>query len=347
MFKENYRDLCNQIQPDEKLIDKTIRRVHNKAGGRRGGTLRKPILALAVLCFCIFAALPVLAATVEPVYRLMYLVSPSAAQFFMPVQKSDEENGIKMEVVSAYIHGNTAQIYITLQDRIGERIDGTVDLYDSYSINRSFDSAAHCELVGYEEDSKKATFLITIWEWGNKNISGDKITFSVREFLSHKNIYEDILIPIELSSVSNADQIQTVSSTGGGGNYESRTGEDSLAALTASSPMQEFPVDGIEMTGIGFIDGKLHVQTAVKERLENDNHGFFYLKAPDGKRIDCSYNFYFIKQDDSQGRIDYCEYVFDVPQDELENYSLYGDFVTCGMKTEGNWRVTFPLKEKE
>ena len=58
------------------------------------------------------------------------------------------------------------KIYITMQDLTEDRIDGSTDLFDSYSINRPFDSSAHCERVRYDESTKTATFLITIDEWG-------------------------------------------------------------------------------------------------------------------------------------------------------------------------------------
>lgn len=109
--------------------------------------------------------------------------------------------------------------------------------------------------------------------------------------------------------------------------------------------MSELEIDGIDLTGVGYIDGKLHIQTAVKESLDNDNHGFFYLKDVSGNKVDSSYTFSFSNQNEQPGRVDYCNYVFDIPQDEISNYTLYGDFVTSGMKTEGNWRVTFPLEK--
>jgi hypothetical protein len=36
--------------------------------------------------------------------------------------------------------------------------------------------------------------------------------------------------------------------------------------------------------------------------------------------------------------------VFDIPQSEISNYTLYGYFVASGMLTKGNWKVTFPLE---
>lgn len=138
-----------------------------------------------------------------------------------------------------------------------------------------------------------------------------------------------------------------MSSNGGSGtDYESYIGfKNDPAALIPSDSMSTLPVDGIELTGIGYIDGKLHIQTAVKDRLDNDNHGFLYLKDEDGNVVNCNYSFYFSSQYEPSRHIDYCEYVFDISQDELSKYTLHGDFVTSGMKTEGSWRVTFPLEQ--
>lgn len=349
MFKENYKNLFSQVKPDKILLDSAIQATRNKVRSRHTplNSFRKPAVALVSICICLLLAMPALAANVEPIHRLMYMVSPQAAQFFIPVQKSDEDNGIKMDVISAYIHDNIAEVYITMQDLTEKnRVDATTDLFDSYSINRPFDSAAHCERVGYDAGTKTATFLITIEEWGNKNIVGNKVTFSVREFLSHKEYYKDISVPIALSSVAVAKSTQMVSSNGGGGlDYKKFvSGDKKTVALTPSAPMSEFSVDGISLTGIGYIDGKLHIQTAVKEPADNDNHGFFYLKDGNGNKVNSNYSFSFSNQYEQPGRIDYCNHVFDIPQDEVGGYTLYGDFVTSGMKVEGGWRVTFPLE---
>lgn len=351
MFKQKYNAINRQISPDKSLLQDTI----NKAAKcenrsiHKGRSARRLVTVLACICVCTVLAMPVLATAVEPVYQLMYMVSPAVAQFFMPVQKADENNGIKMEVVSAYIHNDVAEIYITLQDVTENRIDATIDLFDSYTIHCPFDSNAHCERVGYDEATKTATFLITETAHGGKNIAGDKITFTVQKFLSRKIKYNDISVPLDLSTLLPAQSTQTVSPIGGGGTeYPVYVGHnETLTALIPAKPMQAFAVEGIELTGIGYIDGKLHIQTAVKDNLDKDNHGFFYLKDSNGNKVDCLYQFNFLNQSEQPGRIDYCNYVFDIPQSELTNYTLHGDFVTAALKTEGPWQVTFALKQQD
>ena len=352
MFKERYRQMNERIVPPPQLVSrvKQMRRAESKGkNGRR--FIRKPIAAAVAAVICLFAVLPVMAGELPAIYELMYLVSPDIAQFFMPVQKSCEDNGIRMEVVSASIHGDTAEIYITLQDLEGDRIDATTDLNDSYSIRRAFDSSASCRRVGYDSASGKVTFLITITEWGSHKITGNKITFSLREFLSHKREYKDLPLEVDFSSVGKGTAMLQPNLTGGSGPAIEQFFPEHQTPLPArvlqpSAPMA-FPVEGIDFTGIGYIDGKLHLQTAVTNNLEKDNHGYFFLKKQNGDEIRCDYHLSFLEYRDSGERIDYNEYVFDIPQTDISQYELYGYFVTCDTLTKGNWQVTFPLKNSE
>ena len=188
MFREEYKRLNKQVIPSEELLQDTIWKADGIENKSRIRTycFRKTVIALLAVCLCLSIGIPVLANTIEPIYQLMYNISPTIAQFFSSVQESDEDNGIEMEVVSVYIHENIAEIYITMKDLMGNRIDETTDLLDSFSINRPFDSSAYCKLVGYDEITKEAKSLITTVDWGNKEITGARLTFAVSEFLSIK-----------------------------------------------------------------------------------------------------------------------------------------------------------------
>ena len=359
MFQEKYRRMNEQIVPHQSLVNETIEKINQrtKPGMHRGKPFFcKPTAAGAMLLICIFAAMPVLAAKVTPVYELIYLVSPSTAQFFKPVQKSCENNGIKMEVVATYIHEDTAEIYITLQDLTGSRVDATTDLYDSYSIHRPFAGSAYCKRIDYDKETKTATFLIKITQWGKHNIEGDKLTFSIHNFISDKHEYEGIPIKVNLGTVNKAAETKDTEITGGSGvNYEryfpyGKTQVSTIATVLAPSELICSPVKGIDITGIGYVDGMLHIQAAVSDSLKNDNHGYSFLKDKMGNEIEYDYSVSFSGYGDSGSkdtRVDYDEFVFDIPKDEIANYTLYGSFYTSGLYTEGPWQVTFPLVEIE
>ncbi len=349
-FREQYRQLNDQIFPDTRLIEQMVSRTATRRK-RHGSSVRRTAAAACILCAVMYFSLPVLAAHVEPVYRLMYALSPQAAQHFIPVQRTCEDQGIRMEVQSACIYEDTAQIYITTEDLTGDRIDETTDLYDSYSINHPFDAIGTCSLEGYDEATGKASFLITLQEMpegqGSHSIPGDKVTFSVREFLSHKKHYNHTFIPVDLSAVPADSPVQSVEPCGFSYRSEAYSSmEDNAVALIPGTPMEEFPVEGISLTAVGCVDGMLHVQLAVENSLENDNHGYVWLTDADEKRLDSVYSINFRDMDENKD-ITYQEIVFCIPPEGLSDYSLYGNFTISGLKTEGNWRVTFPLESAQ
>jgi hypothetical protein len=303
--------------------------------------IRKKMVAIAAaLAICITFSVPVLASSVPVVYQLLYAVSPATAQFFKPVQMSCEDNGIRMEVISAYIHEDTAEIYIAMQDLTGGRIDETIDLFDSYAINTPFDCFAHCENVSYDDETRTATFLISITQMGKQKIEEDKITFVVKEFLSNKQEFAGLLPEVNLSCVSlNPDtQIPTQIRGSSGNCYDEF--EPGFTALSPSAEQYSL-VSGVTISAMGYINGKLHIQVYYENILKTDNHGYVYLQNDAGEVIQSTVSISFW---DSERQGSYEEYVFDIIPTELENYTLYGNFWTSDTLTEGSWEVTFPLK---
>lgn len=304
----------------------------------------KPLLTAAVFALTLLVVTPVLAAEVPSVYELMYLVSPEIAQRFIPVQEACEDNGIRMEVVSISIHENVAEIYITMRDLTGDRIDGTTDLFDSYDIHRPYGSSATCEQIGYDEETGTVTFLITIAEWDNPKLAGSNITFSVREFLSHKTELEDVPVAADLRQAETAPatlQIEPTGSDSAGYQRFEAPDHPSVTVLEPSASLCSL-AENLSLTGMGYLDGALHLQLQMEEKLTLDPHGYFYLVNEAEERLEYSYSISFAREENGK-QVDYQEFVFDLPLEELSHYTLYGTFCTSGMRTQGNWQVTFPL----
>ena len=381
-FKDTYREWNEKVQPSEELLSRLLTEAskvteaseisaaeesakrqkkwndkvwknkiqENKTQGKPNHNRRwsRGIAWAAGFLLVINVSLPVLAGTFPTVYELMYLVSPAVAQFYQPVQLSDEYDGIRMEVVAAYIHEETAEIYITLQDLEKDRLDETTDLYDSYSIHMPYSAIGNCRKVGYDPESGILTYLITVTQENGRKIEGEKLTFSVGGYLGQKQEYEKIEIPIDLTQVTE-ESYQYVDTPARGGTL---TGCSGLAAIISGTyPVlvpqpadPDFPIEGVKLTGIGYVEGKLHIQYAVENALNNDNHGSFFLQNEAGEMLQeaGSISFY---EGSGKKRIDYRDSVFLIPQEELQNYRLYGDFVISEGFHEGNWQVTFPIKE--
>lgn len=294
----------------------------------------------AALALCFIVSVPVLAvAEVEPVQELLYLVAPSIAQRLKPVSKSCVNAGIQMEVVSADIHDDTAEVYIAMKDLESDRIDGTMDLFDSYDIRGIGDSAATCSLAGYDEETGVATFLIWIQQMNKEKIALDKVTFSVTKFMSHKTEYEGLLSDAALSSVDRTPEtLEHVNVRG-----TSMKDEKSQTVFLKPGKLPlDVPVKGAELSAIGYMDEELHVQMYYEDILNTDNHGWLWLEDENGNRVECAGNVSFWDDENSGS---YEEYVFDISYAELGNYKLYGELIVCDTLTKGEWQVTFPMDD--
>lgn len=278
-----------------------------------------------------------------PAYDILYSLHPEIAKKLTPVNLSCVDNGIKMEVEAVDIENDTANIYISMKDLEGNRIDETIDLFDSYYILSSSDSIATCSRIDYNANEKKATFLIQQQQMYGKKITGKKLTFGVTEFLSGKHKMDEELPEIKLENIEIiSDTQQDIEERGasGMGDWETVT-----RFLKANEDIIFSPIDGVTVTAYGFVDGKLHFQTYYENIHETDNHGYIYFKDKEGNIIhsDVSIAFW-----DEEHRGSYQEEVFDISsEDELADYTVWGYFRTCQNLTKGNWEVTFPVEEKE
>ena len=300
---------------------------------KRNGVKRWAI-AFAAFAGCFLVATPALAASVPEAYYVLYMISPATAQFFRPVQKSVVDQGIEVGVESAYIHGSTAEAMITVRDLEGDRLDDSLDLYDSYDIRIGFDCTGHCEQMGYDAATKTATILISISSMDEKNIiQGNKLTFSLSTLLTGREETIDVAIPMDWNAIPKTVETELADPYDGN-------------VLVPGESQREFE-DGFYLSGIGYVDGKLHIQLYTPGRDLRDDHAFLHLRNAAGDQIEAQmlYRGGYRGMDPAEDeRANYVEYAFDVPQSELDQWSLYGDFYHATGRIDGNWSITFPLE---
>lgn len=292
------------------------------------------IAAAAAICFSV-SVTAMAAANVEPAYNILYAISPQIAQSLKPIQLSCEDNGIKMEVISADVRDDKAYIYVAMQDMTGDRIDETVDLFDSWRINCPFDQSGTCSLISYDKGTKTGTFLIEIKTMHGEKIDGKKVTFYIGEFLSHKQEMEGVRLDLDLTKAVLNPKTQT--------DADGRGQDINLPMLLSEGSMLDIG-KGASVTGMGFIDGQLHIQAYYEDILQTDNHGYIYLVDKNGQEL-------YGKDGESFGtsfwdkdrKGSYEEYIFDITPEELADYQVYGYFMLSDTLTKGNWNITFKL----
>ncbi len=364
---------------DEELIAEAKKHVKKRFGAKK-------VFALVAALIIIFAFGITSFAKVNNAdfYDVLYFVFPSVAQRLKPINLSCEDNGIKMEVVSADVKEKEAYIYVSLQDLIGGRIDETVDLYDSYHLRLMFPFSQHgsCNKIGYDKETKTATFLIHIVS-DEENLSGKKFTFSMNCFISQRVEQEGFIDEINLSEAELKPEIEAethrykkLKDKYEPGSLKNKIywfayeriprviknflnlnenyfeyefyAEETEKYLAGSGEIFYTSETGAEFVSMGFIDNKLHIKVYYGNRHYNDHIGFLSVYNKNGREIHASD----MKYIDNFGEIEpnyfapmetWVDYTFDISPDEIEGCRLYGEFRTHKNYTEGNWEVTFRL----
>ncbi len=354
MFKDSYNRINSQITPDERLVLATIENAQKEEKN-----LKKPIYrfrknlltAAIILCLCVLLAFtPAMALTNETIYQMMYCVSPSVAQFFVPVQKSCTYKNLELKLVSTYIHDDTAEFYVELHDIKGDIIDETVTL-GYYSINTAADSSGNCQRVGYDDKTKTATFIVKINQWHDEKITVDKLTFTVKSVITGYEKNLGYKVAIDLSEVSQSPTTKK--------EYVYFENHDIQAeVLVPQKKYSEADFGRHYISAVGYINGCLHIQTATDFSADNLGHSYLYLRnkadiTPINLNRDSegninNYEIYYAWKD---GNINYDEYVINLtPEGEEFNvnryadYELYGDFYTSNDAIEGLWKISFPME---
>ncbi|MEN6634989.1 MAG: hypothetical protein ABFC56_04015 [Clostridiaceae bacterium] len=290
-------------------------------------------VAFAVFAVCLLTITPALAAEIPEVYDMLYFVLPETAQFFKPVQKSDIDQDIEIKIESVYVHGAQADAVISVRDLSQDRLSEKIDFDDSYDIHTGFDSVGTCNQIDYDAATRTATFLI---ETSSMNpgdlIVGKKLTISFQTLLSGKTEKLAYPIPIDWSTIP--DTAQTVQS------------EPYSETVLAIGETQVAIFDEFMITGIGYVDGKLHIQLYTPRRHTFSDHAFLYLKSGEEEPLAGSmfYRGGYSGDPVLDREADYIDYVFDVPKEELSKYTLLGDFYGYQTRIDGDWSITFPLE---
>lgn len=303
---------------------------------------------LLVACLCLMFSCVVMARGIPSFSKLLTIISPNKAVLLQPVEISSEDKGIKMEVAGAMNDDEMAVIYLTMQDLTGNRIDKTLDIYD-YSLTGL--NTFNCQMVDYNETTKTATFRMEAN--GGKKLNGKKVSFRIDSFLNDKRIFDKVETGIKISDIVETDPSQMIPldmnfiSGGGGDLFDKFKSKGTINVLRTDQMNIALPkIDFMYISNMGYIDGRLHIQTKW-ERDNVDDHGYFYFADKLENKID-NYpsNIYFGTDEEGNTKFGrgYVEYIFDVDSINLNESKLMGYFVSNENYITGNWKTTFKIQ---
>jgi hypothetical protein len=297
----------------------------------------------------ILLPLPVMTAFgAETAYEILYRIAPPVAQSFHPAQMSCTDQGIEMTVISAKRSGSSADFYIAMHDLENKLPDGDWDLFDSEHINIRKDMTGTCSFSEYDSETHTAYFVTHLETMDGSPMPKRKVTFSVSSLLTGKNRTERVLDEIDLSTVPyEPETMQRPENQYCGASCYSGEVPDPVQYrfLVPSAEPLCTPAPGVNLCGIGYISGALHILTEYENNLETDNHGFISLHDSGGGQIGelsaVSFSFW---DDTHTNHLE--EQIIPVAYEALGDCSLYGEFVTAEPCLHGSWQVTFPLADE-
>ena len=100
-------------------------------------------------------------------------------------------------------------------------------------------------------------------------------------------------------------------------------------------------MEDVTITGMGWADGYLHIQSHYDNILDTDAHGGVYLKDASGDNITDVFEVSFWDKEDPGSS--YSEQIFDITPEEAVNCRLFGQFYSADTLVEGHWEITFPI----
>lgn len=326
---------------------------------RKPMRLRRTLVTIAAACMAMVFGLAA-AATAFPGFETFIAnMGEDLRQLVQPIAEEITDDGICMQVVAAVNDGDTAVVYITLQDLEGDRIDETTELYDR-NLGDGMMGFAH--MVYFDEETRTATYRME--SMGTETVSGKKITVNVSALLSGGEWQENIATGLYLSDVMalNAQPAIVVPDPLGsmGFSYsvnpatnkklEGMMEQTSIAVLQPDANPTTLPkTDLLTISNIGIVDGFLHIQQKPQE-MERLNIILPYLMYPgqsDERPLAVAYASFGTPETYGDGvYAPYNEHIFELPQDvPPQDVQLALTAYTYQLYVEGNWKVTFVLDE--
>lgn len=347
-MKAAFQKLNEPIVPGTELRDKVFEKIEHKRAVRL-----RPLAAVAAVLAVFMLATPVMAAYVEPVNNFVYQISPELAGRFTPIQKISENKGIRLEVLSATVYDNVAEMVVSFADLEGDRI--TDDFVPEFMI-RNY-GPVHTIVRGMQvERLDGETYRVKhcYEDMTAEELLEDKVTLCADYLLEEKEsktfTYPLELVQRDVMTVevgkNYPDEIPAGITFDGFGfgsisGYEEWNRKEEFQVLTPGETAFAATED-TAITGIAFVDGKLHIQS-------RSSSGFIccdaYLVDENGDRLQPGmWNVFQIDADEKAGF--YKEEVFDISEAEMENYML--ELVVDGYeRIEGPWEVTFEFEAYE
>ena len=291
----------------------------------------------------------------EPALSTLRESFPEIPEELKPVGVEYEEQGIRVEIVSALVRDHSSWILWTLQDLEGERInESSADyFYDPNNIGEAEEYGYYCK--HYDADEKKLTVLEEI-RYSSMNEPEDGMySFSLIDLYTYEHETVD-LMPLLDKYFSDIEGVSPPENTRP---YYGVTGDpvpQDLKVLDYENPAN-VPLTGkgqLLLSGIGWAGGKLHVQIHEADRVfcDTDEDGVSLIRnnsvyitneSADGNAFESPAGSPYAWEDPANPWDEWLEFAFESTRNDQETMTLTADLFFCRKTVKGSWTFGIPV----
>lgn len=297
----------------------------------------------------------------------LYEYWPDLATALMPVNLTYEDQGIRMEVLSAADKGEHTLIVYSMQDLEGDRLNNVnpwMNLDTSEESSLTYNTSI---ISDYDPETRKATYAYRMNYDGEHLPETGSVTFSVDEVTPNETVTVDLL-PLftqyrnQLQTAAVPENVHKM------GAFQSAEMPESLRIIDCSHSLDIPLSDSVYLSGIGIIDGRLHVQLHFTDRqfVRSEDgsfsvtpfHAWVYLNDADGNSLysdsmEAGSNSLSVLQwggDEYDpelgfGTPEWEEFFFSVDPEAVEHASVFTVLIQKNLTPiTGNWKVDIPLR---
>lgn len=365
-MKNRYRCEMDQLMPREEKLEELYAMIE-------GGTDMKQVKwitrrAVAAALMCIILTVTATAAAIPAIWEALMGHLGAFAPYAQTVQgASCQDQGIKVQVLSALSDDQQARFYLSVQDVEGDRLNEHLTLKGKLEnsieappepddLIKVISRGSEFKLISYDPENKTALFSTSIQyfedTWPSQDAKLSLTGLTTRKAALDKNASLASITGGVLRSLPIGKTDQTIlspSDVKGLGYTDAVLPDKKVVLAPEQNHMPLEGTDDIWISSMGFAsDGCFHIRLGFADGVSvlNANgytwfHCFLVLSGDDSER--CST----VRETLVPGGMDILYPLF--KEEDLEllqsgDAEVFGDYTRPGLKIEGSWEIDFQVE---
>ena len=269
--------------------------------------------------------------------------APGMSAKLFPVNQAYENQGLRVEVVSGYMSGTECCFVISVQDLEGQYTD--YEAYPWFECDMAGFSGYSTSVL-YENEAEHKTVYMYMPNLSNPVPTEDRtIKVGIETYHMSRDTVVDLLPMLEQygKDVKTAEQPKRIQLSGLANKFPAKD----MKFLDYTQPLDIPLLGDVCLSGIGWIDGQLHVQYHYKGEptykggsvaFSDTWNVWEYSSAddPDYSPVQWDANL--------DGYAEWKEFIYDIKPEEADDLVLEASVSIMEKVLDGGWIIEFPLK---